>query len=215
MDFLDPIVEQYVLNHTQAEPELLSRLNRETYLKALMPRMLSGHLQGRVLSMFSCMIKPKRILEIGTFTGYSAICLAEGLAEDGKLITIDINVELEKMVRKHLAEADVNGKIDYRVGNAIEIVPTLKEKFDLVFIDADKENYANYFDLIFDKLNKGGIIIADNVLWSGKVLMNVDEMDKDTKAIYDFNKKVHNDKRVQHVLLPVRDGLMMLRKISE
>ncbi|MBL7892097.1 MAG: O-methyltransferase [Bacteroidia bacterium] len=215
MDFLDPAIEQYVIEHTQAEPDILQRLNRETNLKVLMPRMLSGHLQGRVLHMLSCMIKPKHILEIGTYTGYSAICLASGLVEGGKLITIDINSELEKMVRKYFDEAGVAAKIDYRIGNAMTIIPGVKEKLDLVFIDADKENYSNYYDLVFDKVNKGGFIIADNVLWSGKVLMDKAKMDKDTKAICEFNNKVHNDKRVEHVLFPVRDGLMVVRKISE
>ncbi|MBI2271770.1 MAG: O-methyltransferase [Bacteroidetes bacterium] len=214
MDFLDAAIEQYVIDHTQTEPDVLQRLNRETNLKVLMPRMLSGHLQGRVLGMLSCMIKPEHILEIGTYTGYSAICLASGLVDRGKLITIDINKELEKMVRKYFDEAGVADKIDYRIGNAMEIIPGLKEKLDLVFIDADKENYSNYYDLVFDKVNKGGFIIADNVLWSGKVLMDKTKMDKDTKAIYEFNNKVHNDKRVEHVLFPVRDGLMVIRKMK-
>lgn len=212
MEFLDPKIEKYVLDHTQCEPEQLSNLNRETNAKVLMPRMLSGHLQGRILSMFSKMIKPKRILEIGTYTGYSATCLAEGLTEDGKLITIDVNAELEKMVRQHFKEADISQKIDFYVGNALKIIPTLNEKLDLVFIDADKENYSNYYDLVFDKVNAGGFIIADNVLWSGKVIMEEAKMDKDTKAICSFNKMVHNDKRVEHVLFPVRDGLMVVRK---
>lgn len=212
MDFLDPVVEQYVLTHSQAEPELLMRLNRETNMKVLMPRMLSGHLQGRVLSMFSRMIKPKRILEVGTYTGYSALCLAEGLADGGNLITIDINAELEKMVRKYFAEANVADKIDYRIGDAMKIIPEIKEQLDLVFIDADKENYSNYYDQVFEKVNKGGFIIADNVLWSGKVMMDETMMDKDTKAICEFNKKVHADTRVEHVLFPVRDGLMVVRK---
>ncbi|MCC6689971.1 MAG: O-methyltransferase [Bacteroidia bacterium] len=212
MEFINPTIEQYALNHTQPENDTLFQLNRETNLKVMMPRMLSGHLQGRILSMFSNMIKPKYILEIGTFTGYSAICLSEGLIQGGKLITIDINVELEKMVRNYFSKAEVTKKIDYRIGNALTIIPDLKEKFDLVFIDADKENYSTYYDLVFDKVNNGGFIIADNVLWSGKVLMDKDKMDKDTKAICDFNDKVHKDDRVEHLLLPVRDGLMIMRK---
>ncbi len=212
MEFLDPILEDYITAHTQAEPDVLARLNRETNLKVLMPRMLSGHLQGQVLRMLSHMIRPKCILEIGTFTGYSAICLSDGLTDGGKLISIDINVELEKMVRRYLAEANVSHKVDYRIGNAVEIIPALDEVFDLVFIDADKENYSTYYDLVFTKLKRGGFIIADNVLWSGKVLLKDAEMDKDTEAICAFNDKVHADDRVEQVLFPVRDGLMVVRK---
>jgi len=214
MDFLDSKIEEYVINHSSAESQVLARLNRETNIKVLMPRMLSGHLQGRVLSMLSHMIKPKRILEIGTYTGYSALCLSEGLTENGKLITIDINAELEKMVRGYFAEAGIADRINYIIGNAINIIPTLHEKFDLVFIDADKENYSAYYDLVFDDVNPGGFIIADNVLWSGKILMDETKMDKDTKAVHAFNNKVHADKRVEHVLFPVRDGLMVVRKIK-
>jgi caffeoyl-CoA O-methyltransferase len=179
----------------------------------MMPRMLSGHLQGRILSMFSHMLKPKRILEIGTYTGYSAICLAEGLAEGGKLITIDVNEELEDTVRKYFDASGYAPRIDYRIGNAVTIIPQLQESFDLVFIDADKENYSRYYDLVIDNVNLNGIILADNVLWSGKVLH--DKADKDTRAILGFNEKVSNDKRVESVLLPVRDGIMMLRKVRE
>ena len=215
MEFLDPVLEEYITGHSQGETELLARLNRETNMKVLMPRMLSGHLQGQVLKMFSSMIKPKHILEIGTFTGYSAICLAEGLTAGGKLITIDINAELEPLVKKYLTEANLTSTVDCRIGNAVKIIPQLAEKFDLVFIDADKENYSTYYDLIFSKMNVGGFIIADNVLWSGKVLMDEEKMDKDTRAIHLFNKKVHADKRVHHVLFPVRDGLMVARKMHE
>jgi predicted O-methyltransferase YrrM len=174
--------------------------------------MLSGHLQGRILSMVSALVRPKRILEIGTYTGYSAICLAEGLVEGGKLITIDVNEELEDQVRAYFAKAGVSDKIEFRIGNALKIIPELKEKFDLVFIDADKENYSRYYDLVIDSVNLNGLILADNVLWSGKVLDG--KPDKDTKAIIDFNAKVHTDQRVENVLLPVRDGIMMLRKVK-
>jgi caffeoyl-CoA O-methyltransferase len=178
MDFLPPEIEEYVIAHTQDESEVLKKLNRETYAKVLMPRMLSGHLQGRVLSMVSHMIQPQRILEIGTYTGYSAICFAESLKENGKLITIDINEELELMVRNYLKKAGVEKKVEYIIGNAIDIIPKLDKTFDLVIIDADKDNYTNYYDLVFDKVNKEGYIIADNVLWSGKVLLNKEEMDQ-------------------------------------
>jgi len=212
MEFLDPAIEEYVLKHSSSEPEVLQKLNRETYSKVLMPRMLSGHLQGRILSMLSHMIQPSRILEIGTYTGYSAICLSEGLKQDGKLYSIDINEELETMVRSYFKKANVEDKIDFRIGNAIEIIPTINDILDIVFIDADKENYSNYYNLVFDKVRVGGYIIADNVLWSGKVLDEISK-DKDTAAIKNFNKMVHEDKRVEHLLLPVRDGLMIARKI--
>jgi predicted O-methyltransferase YrrM len=178
----------------------------------MIPRMLSGHLQGRVLSTFSHMIKPKRILEIGTYTGYSALCWAEGLVNDGKLFTIDNNVELEKMVRGYFARSAYNDKIDFRVGNALDVIPNLKEEWDIVFIDADKENYMNYYDLVFDSVKKGGFIIADNVLWSGRVLDDPGNMDKATKAIYDYSNKVMSDDKVEPVLFPVRDGMMVCRK---
>jgi caffeoyl-CoA O-methyltransferase len=179
----------------------------------MMPRMLSGHLQGQVLKMISHMVRPARILEVGTYTGYSALCLAEGLQEGGKLHTIDINEELEIMVRKFISEAGMEEKIEYHIGNALDIIPTFNETFDLVFIDADKENYSNYYDLVIDKVRKGGFIIADNVLWSGKVLMDRAKMDPDTKAIFDYNDKVMNDDRVENVLFPIRDGLMVARKL--
>jgi caffeoyl-CoA O-methyltransferase len=212
MEFLPIEIEKYALTHSDEEPEVLKKLNRETYSKVLMPRMLSGHLQGRLLSMFSKMIQPKTILEIGTYTGYSAICLAEGLQPDGKIITIDINEELEDLVRKYFKESGIEKQADYRIGNAMQIIPTLTETFDLVFIDADKENYINYFNLVFDKVKPGGYIIADNVLWSGKILEDYDKLDKDTKTIVDFNKKITEDTRVENFLLPVRDGLMVVRK---
>ena len=203
MDFLDPRLVEYAEKHTSPEPELLAKLNRDTYANVLIPRMLSGHLQGRVLSMFSHMIKPSVILEIGTYTGYSALCMAEGLAENGKLITIDINEELEDMVRRYFAESPQANQIDFRVGNAMDIIPDIDATIDLVFIDADKENYSNYFDLVIDKMTPGGILIADNVLWSGKVL-DAQEVQKDeeTRALYEFSQKVHNDDRVENVLFP-------------
>ena len=210
MELLDEFIMRYVESHTAPESELLKKINRETHLSVLMPRMLSGHLQGRVLSMISRMVKPNRILEIGTYTGYSAICMAEGLAPGGQLITIDINDELEKRVRGYFSEAGLTNIVDYRIGNAMEIVPQLQVTFDLCFIDADKENYSNYYDLVIDKMTSGGYILADNVLWSGKVLS--EKPDKDTRAIIEFNKKVHDDPRVESVLLPIRDGIMILRK---
>lgn len=212
MEFLDPALEEFTTNNTESESEILQSLNRETHAKVLQPRMLSGHLQGRVLSLLSHMIKPLGILEIGTYTGYSAICLAEGMQKGGKLITIDINEELETLVRSSFAKAGISDSVDYKIGNALEIIPTLNQKFDLVFIDADKTNYSLYYDLIFDQVNTGGYIIADNVLWSGKVIENPSEFDKDTKAIVDFCAKVHNDSRVQNVLFPIRDGLLVARK---
>ncbi|MCE6990403.1 O-methyltransferase [Dyadobacter sp. CY323] len=214
MKFLVEEIEQYSAAHTEGENELLKSLNRETHANVLNPRMLSGHLQGRFLSMISRMIRPDRILEIGTYTGYSAICLCEGLTESGKLITIDINEELETFTRGFLAKTAFNDKIDYRIGNALDIIPTLTDTFDLVFIDADKINYSSYFNLCLDKVRKGGFLIADNVLWSGKVVQqDIKKTDKDTQALLDFNRMVHEDGRVSNILLPIRDGLMILQKI--
>lgn len=211
MEFLPKEIDNYVAAHTSPESELLNQLNRETHLKVLMPRMLSGHIQGKIISTFSHMIKPKRILEIGTYTGYSALCWAEGLTEDGKIITIDNNVELEKMCRDYFSKSPHYSKIDFRIGDAMKLIPTLNEKWDIVFIDADKHNYLNYFDMVIGNMNKGGFIIADNVLWSGRVLFELDKMDKDTRAIFDYNNKVMNDPRVEPVLFPVRDGMMVAR----
>ncbi len=214
MDFLDKELQKYIDQHTSDESKLLTELDRETYEKVMTPRMLSGHLQGRVLAMLCHMIKPQKVLEIGTYTGYSALCFAETLAPDACITTIDINEELEDMVREYIAKSGYQDKIDYRVGDAVEIIPQLDQSFDLVFIDADKVNYSNYFDLVIDKLSVGGFIIADNVLWSGKVLdKNRNKPDKDTDAIIAFNSKVHEDNRVENVLFPIRDGLMILRKI--
>ena len=215
MEFIDKELDDYIVAHSAKESQLLEQLNRDTWTNVILPRMLSGRLQGRVLSMLSHMIKPRRILEIGTYTGYSAICLAEGMTSDGIIHTIDINEELAEMVRSYFAEARLSEKSKCHIGNAMEIIPTLNEEWDLVFIDADKDNYSNYFDLVIDKMNKGGFIIADNVLWSGKVLEKNREkkIDKDTKAIMDFNDKVHQDDRMENVLFPIRDGLMVLRKL--
>lgn len=211
MDFLPEKLEAYIESHTTAESAVLAELNRETHAKVLQPRMLSGHLQGRVLATFSQMLRPKRILEIGTYTGYSAICLAEGLTEDGKLHTIDINEEREDMARHYFARAGVASRIEMHIGNALEIIPNLNEEWGLVFIDADKENYSNYFDLVIEHVRPGGFIIADNVLWSGKVIEKVSAKDEETQALLHFNKKLQKDNRVENVLFPVRDGLMVCR----
>lgn len=212
MDFLDEKIEEYVNQHSSPEPELLARLNRETHLKILQPRMLSGHLQGRVLSMLMKMIRPQRILEIGTYTGYSALCMAEGLAQAGELHSIDINEELTDFVQKYVNEAGHQDEIKLHVGNALEIIPLLKEDWDVVFIDADKNNYINYYNLLIDKLKSGSYIIADNVLWSGKVIEDYNQQDEDTKTLIDFNKMIQKDERVENVLFPIRDGLMVVRK---
>ena len=212
MDFLSPELSNYIESHTQPESAILKELNRETNAGVLYPRMLSGHLQGQVLAMFSKMINPTTILEIGTYTGYSAICLAQGLHDHGTLYTIDINEELSDMVNDYVQEAGFNHKIQTITGNALEIIPTMKLNFDLVFIDADKENYSRYYDLVFDKVNQGGFIVADNVLWSGNILKKEEDMDVETLAIHRFNNKVNVDSRVENVLFPIRDGLMVMRK---
>lgn len=215
MNFLDQKIEEYSLLHTEAEPAILQELNRETHQKVLHPRMLSGHMQGRLLSLITHLIRPKRILEIGTYTGYSAICMAEGLPPGGKIDTIDINDELEPMVRRYVEKAGMREKIHLHYGNALDLIPEIAGNFDLVFIDADKENYLNYFHLIIDRVNPNGLILVDNVLWSGKVLDPSDaEKNKDTRGIIEFNKYVHQFTGVQHVLLPIRDGLMVLRKVG-
>ncbi|HLP54009.1 MAG TPA: class I SAM-dependent methyltransferase [Fluviicola sp.] len=213
MEFIAQELDDYVCRHTSPENELLAKLNRETHLKVMQPRMLSGHFQGRVLSMLSHMIRPERILEIGTYTGYSALCLAEGLTENGKLITIDINAQLEAFVRSQFEKSALNAKIDFRVANAMELIPQLDEQFDIVFIDADKQNYINYYHLVFDKVKKGGYILADNVLWSGKVTGDYEKLDKDTRLLMDFNQLIQEDERVENVLLPIRDGIMIARKL--
>jgi caffeoyl-CoA O-methyltransferase len=214
MEFIDKKLANYSEQHTTAETKLLTELNRDTYANVLAPRMLSGHIQGRLLSLFSKMIQPSSILEIGTYTGYSALCLAEGLKPGGVLHTIDINEELETRIRKFINASPYAENIKLHIGNALEIIPTLDYLFDLVFIDADKENYSAYYDLLIDKLPTGAIIIADNVLWSGKVL---DEQqlknDTDTQALDAFNRKVNDDQRVENILIPVRDGIMVVRKL--
>jgi caffeoyl-CoA O-methyltransferase len=213
MDLLSPALQAYVEQHTSPEPELLRQLNRETHAKVMMPRMLSGHLQGRVLALFSQMIRPRQILEIGTYTGYSALCLAEGLQEGGTLHTIDLNEELEELVRGYFEQAGFSSRIRYYLGNALELVPTIRETFDLVFIDADKANYARYYDLVIDQVRPGGFILADNVLWGGKVVEEPGQkISKDTRAILDFNRKVQEDERVENVLFPIRDGLLVMRR---
>jgi len=213
MEFLAEEIENYSLDHTEKEPLLLAELNRETYANVMTPRMLSGHLQGRVLSMFSKMIKPNTIIEIGTYTGYSALCMAEGLITNGKLHTIDINEEYTSIANRYFNRSKYSKNIKQYIGNALNIIPTLTGNFQLAFIDADKENYSAYFDLIIDKIDLNGYIIADNVLWSGKVTK--EEKDKETIALDLYNKKVLADPRVETILLPIRDGLMISRKIKK
>lgn len=212
MNFLHDEIEDYCEKHSQQESELLKKVNRETHLEVLMPRMLSGHLQGRFLSMMSKMIRPKNILEIGTFTGYAALCMAEGLSTEGKLITIDINEELAPRVQQYFSESEKSAQMQLITGNAINEIPQLNMMFDLVFIDADKKNYAAYYELVFEKVNVGGYIIADNVLWSGKVVDPTAQKDSDTAHIMAFNNMVAADNRVEQMLLPLRDGLMICRK---
>ena len=212
MEFISEKIDDYVCAHSEKEPDLLHQLNRETHIKVLRPRMLSGHFQGRVLSMLSHMIQPKNVLEIGTYTGYSALCFAEGLAEGGKILTLDKNEELEDLVNEYIQKSEYKNAIDCRIGDAMEIIPTLQEEYDLVFIDADKSNYINYYNLVFDKVAKGGYIIIDNVLWSGKVVEEVESGDVDTRVLIDLNRLIHEDDRVQEVLFPIRDGLMIARK---
>ncbi len=218
MDFLPEDLENYALAHSQEELPVLKELDRQTHLRANKPRMLSGHLQGNFLQMISRLMQPKRILEIGTYTGYSAICLAQGLQKEGVLHTIDNNVEQESITREFVKKAGLEDKIKLHLGNAADIIPTIlteKEEWDMVFIDADKSNYGLYYDLVFDKVRKGGIIIADNVLWSGKVLIDPKELkknDKDTRALIEYNQKNKEDNRTFSMLLPLRDGLMMAIK---
>jgi predicted O-methyltransferase YrrM len=213
MDFLDENISNYAEHFTSPESELLGDLNRDTYANVLIPRMLSGHMQGRILSMISKMCQPKTILEVGTYTGYSALCLAEGLPEDGKLITIDINEELEDRILKFFNMSPKSNQIELKIGNAVDVIDSLSEEINLAFIDADKENYGTYYDLIIDRMPSGGVIIADNVLWSGKVLdSSIIKSDNETRALHEFNQKISSDERVENVLMPVRDGLMIIRK---
>ncbi len=211
MDFLPEEINNYVENHSQAEPELLQKLNRETWQKVLAPRMLSGHLQGRVLSMLSKLINPKYILEIGTYTGYSALCLTEGMQEEGELHTIDINEELHDFQRKYFDASGFGEQIIQHTGNALEIIPKLAQIFDLVFIDADKSNYPKYLDIILPKLKSGSIILSDNVLWSGKVVEPLKKNDEDTKALLEYNQLLNTHEKLETVILPIRDGLTISR----
>lgn len=211
MHFISTELEDYIERHSENEPGLLAALNKETYQKILLPRMLSGHFQGRVLSMLSKLIRPVNILEIGTFTGYAALCLCEGMTDNGQLHTIDIKEELVDFQRKYFDKSPWGNQIKQHLGEAISIIPTLDIKFDLVFIDADKENYINYFELIVPKMNKGGIILSDNVLWSGKILDTLQKNDSTTKILLEYNALLKNDPRVESVLLPIRDGLTVSR----
>ena len=213
MFFIPKKLDDYVVAHSEEEPELLQQLTRETYQKILQPIMLSGPYQGRVLSMISKLIRPKYVLELGTFTGYSTLCLAEGLQPKGEIHTIDINEELVDFQRKYFEKSDYNKQIYQHLGNALDIIPTLDQSFDLVFIDADKPNYTNYFHAIIDQINPGGIILSDNVLWHGKVIEPLDEKDYSTKAVLEFNTLLKNDKRIETVVLPIRDGLTISRRL--
>lgn len=212
MEFISKDLSDYCENNTSPESDLLAKLNRETHLKVVSPRMLSGHLQGRFLSFISKLHQPKLILEIGTYTGYSALCLAEGLREDGKLISIDVNEETTAFARSFIEKTEYANQIELVLADAKNYIPAIKEPIDLVFIDADKKNYLSYYHLVIDKLNQGGLIIADNVLWSGKITMPESEMDKETLALHQFNQFIQQDKRVENILLPIRDGLMVVRK---
>lgn len=211
MNFLPEHIDQYASDHSQKEPELLQELFRETWQKALIPRMISGHFQGRVLSMISKLINPKSILEIGTYTGYSALCLAEGLQSGGALHTIDHNEELYDFQRKYFDRSDHKDQIKQYVGEALDVLADIEGPFDLVFIDADKANYGNYFKAVIDKMNPGGVILSDNVLWSGKVTEDPNPKDEDTKALIAYNKMMNEDPRIETVLLPIRDGLTLSR----
>ena len=211
MHFLPEKIDEYIVAHSQQEPTVLQELSKETWQKVLNPRMLSGAFQGRVLSMISKLVQPKKILEIGTYTGYSAICLAEGLSEKGQLFTIDKNEELEELQQKYFKKSGYENQIKQFIGNALDIIPTINEKFDFVFIDADKSNYVNYFHLVIPKMNKGGIILSDNVLWSGKVIEKVNPKDQDTKVLLAYNKLLNSDERIETVILPIRDGLTISR----
>ncbi len=212
MEFISKILSDYCENNTSPESEILAQLNRETHLKVVSPRMLSGHLQGRFLSFISKLQQPKFILEIGTYTGYSALCLAEGLHPEGKLISIDVNEEASSFAKLFIAKTQYADQIELVLADAREFVKTIKEPIDLVFIDADKKNYLAYYYLMIDKIKSGGLIIADNVLWSGKITMSEKDMDRETLALHQFNQFVQQDSRVENILLPIRDGLMIVRK---
>lgn len=212
MEFIAKELSDYCEAHTSSETDILSKLNRETHLKVVSPRMLSGHLQGRFLSFISKLQQPKLIVEIGTYTGYSALSLAEGLSNDGKLISIDVNEETSAFAKTFIGQTEFANKIELVVADAKEHIKTIDQEIDLVFIDADKKNYLAYYHLVIDKLSKGGLIIGDNVLWSGKITMPESEMDRETLALHQFNQFVQNDERVENILLPIRDGLMVIRK---
>ena len=211
-DIVNNKIEDYIRKNSSKEPEILKDLNKETYLKVLNPRMLSGHIQGRFLSIITKLIKPKKILEIGTYTGYSAICMAEGLIEKGIIHTIDINEELVSIQNKYFAKSKCNNSIIQHVGDARNIIKSIDEKFDLVFLDADKENYIEYYELVIEKVRKGGLIIADNVLWTGKVVEPEKDDDELTQYLIDFNKMINEDDRVENIILPLRDGLNIILK---
>ncbi|RCS26098.1 O-methyltransferase [Polaribacter sp. WD7] len=213
MHFLPENIDNYVVRHSQQEPKILQELSKETWQKVLNPRMLSGAFQGRILSMISKLVQPKTVLEIGTYTGYSALCFAEGLHPEGKIITIDKNEELETLQNKYFEKSGYRNQIEQFVGDATQIIPKLNTTFDLVFIDADKSNYINYFHLIIDKINPEGIILSDNVLWSGKVVEKLDPKDTDTKVLLEYNNLLNADNRIETVLLPIRDGLTVSRVI--
>ena len=212
INFIDDNILNYSISKSEKESKLLNDLYRETYLKVLNPRMISGHYQGRILSLISKIISPKKILEIGTYTGYSAICLCEGMDKDGILHTIDNNKELVEIQNKYFKRANLKDKIIQHSGDAKNIIPSIDEEFDIVFIDADKESYPEYYDLIINKVRSGGIIIADNILWSGKILEKVEKDDQATKSIIEFNNKIIEDDRVKNIILPIRDGLNIIRK---
>ena len=212
MEFISKDLSDYCDNYSSPESELLASLNRETRLKVVSPRMLSGHLQGRFLSLISKLQQPHLIVEIGTYTGYSALCLAEGLAKNGKLISIDVNEETSVFAKAFISKTQFADQIELVLADAKNYIPTIKEAIDLVFIDADKKNYLAYYHQVIDKLKTGGLIIADNVLWSGKITMPEKEMDKETLALHQFNQFVQKDERVENLLLPIRDGLMVIRK---
>ncbi|HHT22040.1 MAG TPA: O-methyltransferase [Bacteroidales bacterium] len=206
-------LEDYILQHIDEEPDYLAKINRKTWVRQINPRMLSGHLQGRILSMLAKMIQPTNVLEIGTFTGYSALCLAEGLTENGTVDTIEIDDELEEFILENFSLSPFKEQINLHIGNAMTIIPTLDKIYDLVFLDADKCHYSDYLELVLPKLRKGGFIIADNTIWNGKVVEELKHNDKQTEEILHFNEKVKEDKRVEKVILPVRDGLTLIRKI--
>jgi caffeoyl-CoA O-methyltransferase len=211
MHFLPEKLDNYVVAHSQKEPELLQQLSRETWQKVLAPRMLSGHFQGRVLSMLSKLINPKNVLEIGTYTGYSALCLVEGIQPKGQLHTIDTNEELYDLQKKYFDKSGFGNQIIQHTGNALNIIPTIDKTFDLVFIDADKQNYPNYLEIILPKLKSGSVILSDNVLWTGKVIEKIQKGDKDTEALLKYNKMINEHSQLETVLLPIRDGLTLTR----